>query len=150
MSKFSKGKKRKNPAISTASLPDIVFMLLFFFMVTTKPRKADNFVELSEPTLSETVVLDKDKSKLYFHVGMPKGEKNSVHRVFVDGQLVQNYKEISQYLKVFRTTIDEAQYQDLINVFKVDEGAPMGDIKKIQDELRAQDALTVQYSSKKK
>ena len=30
MSKFSKGKKRKDPAISTAALPDIVFMLLFF------------------------------------------------------------------------------------------------------------------------
>ena len=29
MSKFSKGKKRKDPAISTAALPDIVFMLLF-------------------------------------------------------------------------------------------------------------------------
>ena len=39
MSKFSKGKKRKDPAISTAALPDIVFMLLFFFMVTTVMRR---------------------------------------------------------------------------------------------------------------
>jgi len=38
MSKFNKGGKKELPAISTASLPDIVFMLLFFFMVATVMR----------------------------------------------------------------------------------------------------------------
>ena len=35
MSKFNKKKKGELPAVNTASLPDIVFMLLFFFMVAT-------------------------------------------------------------------------------------------------------------------
>ena len=38
MSKFKKKKGGDLPAISTASLPDIVFMLLFFFMVATVMR----------------------------------------------------------------------------------------------------------------
>ena len=38
MGKFKKDGKREVPAISTASLPDIVFMLLFFFMVSTTMR----------------------------------------------------------------------------------------------------------------
>ena len=41
MSKFQKDKKRGMPALSTASLPDIVFMLLFFFMVSTSMRDED-------------------------------------------------------------------------------------------------------------
>ncbi|MFM8960001.1 MAG: ExbD/TolR family protein, partial [Bacteroidota bacterium] len=36
-----KKKEKPTPAISTASLPDIVFMLLFFFMVTTVMRETD-------------------------------------------------------------------------------------------------------------
>ena len=47
MAKFKKGGKRETPAISTASLPDIVFMLLFFFMVSTTMRE----VSLTEPRI---------------------------------------------------------------------------------------------------
>ena len=45
MSKFKK-KKKGMPAVNTASLPDIVFMLLFFFMVTTTMRETDLRIEL--------------------------------------------------------------------------------------------------------
>ena len=54
MSKFiSKGKKA-TPAISTASLPDIIFMLLFFFMVVTVMREDDPKVKISKPNATET------------------------------------------------------------------------------------------------
>ena len=49
MSKFRKGEKKGMPAISTASLPDIVFMLLFFFMVTTVMRETTFFVDVTTP-----------------------------------------------------------------------------------------------------
>ena len=41
MSRFKKKKGKRIGAISTASLPDIVFMLLFFFMVATVLREVD-------------------------------------------------------------------------------------------------------------
>ena len=44
MSKFKKKKSGDLPAISTASLPDIVFMLLFFFMVVTVLRDSNLLV----------------------------------------------------------------------------------------------------------
>ena len=57
MSKFSKGKKRKDPAISTAALPDIVFMLLFFFMVTTVfKEKESKKLEIIDKQLLELEV----------------------------------------------------------------------------------------------
>jgi biopolymer transport protein ExbD len=53
MSKFRK-KKKGMPAVNTAALPDIVFMLLFFFMVTTTMRETDLRIETPRlPSASE-------------------------------------------------------------------------------------------------
>ena len=60
MSKFSKGKKKKDPGISTAALPDIVFMLLFFFMVTTVfKEKESKKLEIDKVAIKETIDLEK-------------------------------------------------------------------------------------------
>ena len=53
MSRFKKNNKKGMGAISTASLPDIVFMLLFFFMVTTVMRETTLFVEVVTPKATE-------------------------------------------------------------------------------------------------
>ena len=45
MAKFKKDGKKETPAISTASLPDIVFMLLFFFMVSTTMREVTLMIQ---------------------------------------------------------------------------------------------------------
>ena len=54
MSRFKEKSSGSMPAISTASLPDIVFMLLFFFMVTTVMREVDLLVKVSLPEATET------------------------------------------------------------------------------------------------
>ena len=62
MSKFRKDGKKGMPAISTASLPDIVFMLLFFFMVTTVMRETTLFVDVLTPKATQT------RGKAYFSI----------------------------------------------------------------------------------
>ena len=59
MSKFKKKKGGELPAISTASLPDIVFMLLFFFMVATVMRDSTLMVNNSLPAADQVQKLDK-------------------------------------------------------------------------------------------
>ena len=49
MSKFKKEGKKSAPGVNTSSLPDIVFMLLFFFMVATTTKEADPSVEVKIP-----------------------------------------------------------------------------------------------------
>ena len=49
MAKFSKKDKGGIPAISTASLPDIIFMLLFFFMVSTSMREVEYKIKIKLP-----------------------------------------------------------------------------------------------------
>ena len=58
-------------AISTASLPDIVFMLLFFFMVTTVMRETTLLVELKLPAATEIKKMEKKSLVSYIYVGRP-------------------------------------------------------------------------------
>ena len=64
MSKFKKKKSGDLPAISTASLPDIVFMLLFFFMVATVMRDSTLMVSNTLPAADQVQKLDKKDLKL--------------------------------------------------------------------------------------
>jgi biopolymer transport protein ExbD len=61
MSKFKKKKNGEQPAINTASLPDIVFMLLFFFMVATVMRDNTLMVKNTLPAADQIQKLDKKR-----------------------------------------------------------------------------------------
>ena len=66
MAKFNKKKSGDLPAISTASLPDIVFMLLFFFMVATVMRDSTLMVQNTLPAADQVQKLDKkDRVSIY-------------------------------------------------------------------------------------
>lgn len=154
MSKFAKGKKRKEPAISTASLPDIVFMLLFFFMVTAKFKETESMVEVKEPTAFTTEVLDKKDKTILYWIGKPKSSSlGDAYRVQLDDQLIDNNAQIGAYLLDLRGKDEFSdKWYDLINYFKIDKDAPMGLVRDVQEELRDPlvDALKVQYAIKDK
>ncbi len=80
MSKFKKSTGGGTPAISTASLPDIVFMLLFFFMVTTVMREVTLMVENQKPYATEIKKLEKKNLVTYVYVGKPVERLKSVLR----------------------------------------------------------------------
>ena len=69
MSKFKKGGKKEMPAITSSSLSDIVFMLLFFFMVTTQMRETENKVSVKVPEASEVVKLERKDLNSYINIG---------------------------------------------------------------------------------
>ena len=71
MSKFKKKSDSDTPAISTAALPDIVFMLLFFFMVTTVMRETTLFVEVITPKATEIKKMEKKSLVSYIYIGPP-------------------------------------------------------------------------------
>ena len=71
MSKFAKKRGKASPAISTASLPDIIFMLLFFFMVVTVLRDAELKVKVVTPYATELTKLEKKSLVNYLYIGKP-------------------------------------------------------------------------------
>ena len=71
MSKFKKKTDGGIPAISTASLPDIVFMLLFFFMVATVMRENSLKIKIALPVANQVEKLDKKNPVSYIYMGKP-------------------------------------------------------------------------------
>ena len=74
MSKFKKKGKKSAPGITTASLPDIVFMLLFFFMVVTKMRSSEIMVEITVPRATELQKLEKKTLVTHIYIGSPRSK----------------------------------------------------------------------------
>jgi len=153
MSKFSKGKKKPQPAISTASLPDIVFMLLFFFMVVTKLRDSELMVKVSTPFATQLTKLE-DKSLVnYLYIGRPVDKYKATYGTKPRLQLgdkFANINEIPIFLERFRVKIAEGQRTKITTSLRVDGQVTMGIVQDVKTELRKANQLKINYSAKKK
>jgi hypothetical protein len=151
MSKFSKGKKKSQPAISTASLPDIVFMLLFFFIVTTIFKEKDTKVTVTAPIATEITKLDRRTDQIYYWIGKPSNPNYGTgFRVQVDDALAPDMGAIRSYLIERRGGDLSELWDKVINNFKIDEKVDMRIVKNVQEELRNEDALKVAYTLESK
>ena len=74
--KILKENVRKMPEISTASLPDIVFMLLFFFMVTTVMKDSNRIVKCILPEASEIQKLENKTSIAHIYIVLARKQAN--------------------------------------------------------------------------
>jgi len=89
MSKFKK-KTSTSQDIPMASLPDIIFMLLFFFMVTTVLRESDILVEQKIPSARELSKLERKSLVSYIYIGKPKkSDMGTEPRIQINDRLVQ-------------------------------------------------------------
>jgi biopolymer transport protein ExbD len=154
MSKFSrKGKSKGVPAISTASLPDIVFMLLFFFMVSTTLRETTVNVTIRLPEATEIVKLEKKSLVSFIYVGSPRlsfqKKFGTDSRIQLDDKFSQ-VGDIRAYIAGEWQKRDEVDRQKMTVSLKADESTRMGIITDIKTELRKAEALKINYSSRKR
>ena len=152
MSKFKKGGKKELPPISTASLPDIVFMLLFFFMVSTTMREVTLNVKVTLPTATELSKLEKKSLVSYIYIGEPLKQFQSKFGVAPRIQLNDQFagvEDISDFIIAEREARDEAERPMMLTSLKVDENTKMGIVADVKQELRKAAALHINYSSRK-
>jgi biopolymer transport protein ExbD len=153
MSKFKKKGGNALPPISTASLPDIVFMLLFFFMVSTTMREVTLNVKVKLPEATELSKLEKKSLVSYIYVGEPLPQYQKVYGIAPQIQLndkFANVDDIQDYIIAERESRDEAERPMMITSLKVDENTKMGIVSDIKQELRKSAALHINYSSRRK
>ncbi|MFS4416392.1 ExbD/TolR family protein [Maribacter sp. 2307ULW6-5] len=150
MSKFAKKKEGDVPAVNTASLPDIVFMLLFFFMTVTVMKDSSLKVENVLPNASEIKKLEKKDRVIYIYVGKPTAEYEKVFGTEPKIQLndkFANPSEVGDYILMERAKKPQELQNVLTTALKVDKNANMGLISDIKQELRKVNALKVNYTT---
>ena len=152
MSKFKKKKKRGMPALSTSSLPDIVFMLLFFFMVSTSMRDEDLKVRVRNPEATEVTKLEKKTLVTYIFVGVPQQSFQARYGTEPRLQLNDQFatvNDIQSYIVQERESMKENDRPLMTVSIKADYDCPMGIITDVKQALREAQALKISYSARK-
>jgi biopolymer transport protein ExbD len=151
MSKFKKKTGGGTPGISTASLPDIVFMLLFFFMVVTVLRQNTLMIENRLPTADEVEKLDKKDLVMYIYAGKPSERYQDQYGTEARIQLNDKFadvKDIQSFIQAERDTKREELVPFLTTALKVDGETNMGLVSDIKQELREVNALKINYTTR--
>lgn len=150
MSKFRKEGKKGQPAVNTAALPDIVFMLLFFFMVATRPKEKEPAnVDIEIPGSSVSIELDKDDETDYLWAGYPiGGGENALVEVFLDDQLKIDYSAAIGPWKLANKP-DDMEVKDVVTILKIDDDVDMKTVFNIKEALRDPDVegYKISYST---
>lgn len=144
-------KKKETPEISTASLPDIIFILLFFFMVTTVMRKNDLLVKYQTPSASELTKIKYKQATAYVFIGFPmdEGIYGTKPRIQLNDAIAP-VTAVQPYIKEQYALVPEGLKGQFIVSLRVDKEATMGIVSDVKQELRKADALKINYSTKKR
>jgi biopolymer transport protein ExbD len=146
--KFKRKGGKGTPKISTSSLPDIIFILLFFFMVVTVMRDSSIKVRTQLPSATEIQKMEKKSLVQFMHVGPPnsKAEFGTAPRLQLDDSFADP-EEIGEWVNIIRSNVSEDKKNKLIFSLKGDKDVTMGLISDIKQELRKADALKLNYST---
>ncbi|HSV88259.1 MAG TPA: biopolymer transporter ExbD [Bacteroidales bacterium] len=134
--------------ISTASLPDIIFMLLFFFMVTTTMRETQLFVRNQMPPATEIQKLERKSLVSFIYIGAPLQ-----YQVFGTEPRIQLNDafaipaDIAAFIAAEREARAEAERPLMTTSMKVDRETRMGIVTDVKQELRKVNALKINYST---
>ncbi|WP_353776895.1 biopolymer transporter ExbD [Winogradskyella sp. 3972H.M.0a.05] len=147
MSKFKNKKKGELPAISTASLPDIVFMLLFFFMVATVMRDNTLLIKNSLPNANQVEKLKKDRTT-FIYIGEPADRFNGKYGTEARVQINDKFSSlegIGLAVQEYVTGLNEEFKDKFVVALKVDKEANAGLVSDVKQELRKANALKIMY-----
>lgn len=153
MSKFTKKRGKSSPEVSTASLPDIIFMLLFFFMVVTVLRDAELKVSVNTPYATELTKLEEKSLVNYLYIGRPMKKYQELYGTKPRLQLGDKFASIAEiplFLNQHKLKVPEAQRPRITSSLRVDGEVTMGIVQDVKTELRKSGQLKVNYSAKKR
>lgn len=158
MGKFNNNEKAEMPELNTSSLPDLIFSILFFFMIVTSMREEEVKVEFKAPKGTELNKLEKKTAGLNVYVGESKAGDNpgrsviQINNATIDNSSLDRVRvELSKSINAMSE--DDKKYMRV--VLKVDSGdeitgrrgANMEAVNDIKEVLRDIDALRVMYSA---
>ena len=149
MARFRKGGKKEVPQVSTSSLPDIVYMLIFFFMITTTMRDVTLKVKSSAPKANQIAKLEKKSLVSSIYIGPPRDQKfGTDSRIQLNDQFARP-EDIADWVFQEREARAEADRPHLTTALKVHKETRMGIVTDVKQELRKVGAFRINYTAVK-
>ncbi len=145
MKKFKTKTDFREVKISTASLPDIVFLLLFFFMVSATIEVTDDRVKTQIPNAQNITKAEKKILLKTLIIGKPTSAGLGEGDLIYDGEKFISIDQIVQWTAEKRSELPDYYQDQMIVLIKADESVKMGMIGDIQQKLRDANARKVIY-----
>ncbi len=149
MSMF-KIRRHEVPGLNTASLPDLIFSVLFFFMIVTHMRTVTLKVKYQVPQGTQLTRLVKKTTISYIYIGKPSMDMKSQYGDSTRIQLNDKYattSDVLDYISAEKKKMSPEDQQKMIVSIKADKGTKMGIINDVKLALRQAKALRVNYSA---
>jgi len=142
MSRFRKTEKKRVPSLNMASLPDLIFTLLFFFMIVANMRDDEPKVELQLPLAEKIEKQDRSSTVLFIYVGR-EGEGETPF-IQINNELLKP-EEVDNYIENKKAVLDLEDPEKLSATLKIDKEAKMGLVTDIKQSLRKAGILNINY-----
>jgi biopolymer transport protein ExbD len=149
LGKFNKSGKKEVPAMNTSSMPDIVFAVLFFFIITTTLRSETLMVRMKLPTASEVQKLEKKSLVTYINIGPPLDARLGTGTQMQLNDRFAQVADIQNYIAQEKASMNEADQPLMTVSIKADENTRMQYITDVKQALRKAYALKISYSARK-
>lgn len=149
MSMFQR-KRHAVPGLNTASLPDLIFTVLFFFMIVTHMQKVAVKVQYRTPQGTELTRLTKKTAVSYIYIGRPQADLRQAYGSATRIQLNDKFAspaEVADYVAAERERMSPDDQQQMTVSIKADRATPMGIISDVKQSLRLAKAYRVNYSA---
>ena len=134
------------PGLNTAALPDLIFTVLFFFMLVTHMRKVELKVKYQVPAGTELSRLTKKSTVTYIYIGRGVGDSDTKMRVQLNDKLSE-VSDIVDYIVEERKRMSPEDVGKMTVSIKADRQADMGLITDVKQALRQANALRINYSA---
>ena len=141
------------PGLNTASLPDLIFSVLFFFMIVTHMRKETLKVQYRVPQGTELTRLTKKSAVSYIHIGRPTNVRYPAKALIFDGSCIQlndkyvTPREIIDYISAEKSSLSPEDQQLMTVSIKADKATKMSVINEVKQALRQAKTLKINYSA---
>ncbi len=150
MARFKSNYKLAEVEIPTSSLPDIIFMLLFFFMVTTVLKTEENKIKYLVPQAEQLRKIEKKSLVSEIKIGIPQlAGKYGEEPVIQAGGRIISLKEVIRYVEEEKNALPEYHKDRHIILLTIDREVEMGLVTDLQQELKKANARRVVYASLK-
>ena len=134
--------RRSVPSLNVASMPDLIFTVLFFFMIVTHMRSDEVKVRLQVPAGVEVQKLANKQAVVNIYIGR-QGDKWAVQ---MNGNIVAP-ADIPASIEHIRSGLSAENQSRLTVSLRVDKKAPMGLVREVKRNLQQAYALKINYSA---
>ncbi|UKK54452.1 biopolymer transporter ExbD [Prevotella sp. E2-28] len=142
-------RKHEMPGLNTAALPDLIFTVLFFFMIVTHMREANLQVRYEVPKGTEVQKLTHKSSVSYIYVGRVPGQPADSFYIQLNNKLA-TMADIKAFVEAERAKMNSEDQPRMTVSIKADRDVPFGMIAEIKQALQQSFALKVNYSAVEK